>query len=82
MDEITARFILIHSRENIGPAPHADRGGIVVTIEDHPIFCKPIHIRRFYLGIPITPHRQGVLIIRHQENNVGWDLLITGKRAN
>jgi hypothetical protein len=48
-----------------------------VAIKDHPVICKPIHVRRFYLGIAITPHRQGILIICHQENDVGWGLLMT-----
>lgn len=71
MNEIAARFIFISPREDIRPTSHANRGGDIVPIKDHPVFPKLVHVRSHDILVAITTHRIGALVVSHQVDNIG-----------
>ena len=81
MSKITTGLVLVTTRENIGPTPHADRGSVVMTIENHPVLAQTIHVRGLDFLVPVTPDRQGILVICHQENDVGFVTRLRDQRG-
>jgi hypothetical protein len=70
MFEIASGFVFIHPREHIGAARHADGGGIVMIVENHPVRRELVYVGRFHIFISITSHRVGRLIVGKEENEV------------
>ena len=71
VSEVRAGLVLVHPGEHVGPAGHADRRGVVMTVEGHPVPTDLVHVGRLHFGVAVDADRQGVLIVRKQEDDVG-----------
>ncbi len=68
--KVTAGFVLVHPRHDICPAGHADRGRIVVIIENHAVRREPVQVRGLGIRVAVAAHGDRGLVIRKQEDQV------------
>jgi hypothetical protein len=71
VSKVASSAILKESRKNAGPARHADRGSVVVIVEDHSVGSQLINVGSFRILIPVTTERVCALIVSEKENQIG-----------
>ena len=80
MFEIAPGLVFIHSGKNIGPAGHADRGRVVVSVKNQSVRRELVHIGSHNILVAIRADRIGALVVGKEEDDVGLPRLRPQRR--